>query len=633
MNTLELTTEQKRYIYDRQSGMCAFTGKKFEEFTDSMAVEFVAVNTDTTNNDNIVMIWVQHKSIPKTDLRKYHFPHANFSGYDSTHMADEFKVDVEEVVSLSSTSTDKRQIRNRIRDLTNYLSTIGIGKSLKDEFRGLLKSANENLTQRENEIKEKDKIVWKENYDVIKKKVDDAIEFAKNTAIFKEGREKLSEVNKELRGLKLSQTDKNDLEFLINNEIREINEKYQNWAENHEFEIIENYYSLRSSIEDAIHRAFSFETFLEARDTLIVVQNQIREKVLRKVQRDELFGSIHNAFDELREKFTEYKRITDEEAKENYDIVKQQVDSAIEFAKSVSIDEVNNAREKFIQAQQVIKEARLKREQKDELFSTIREVFTTINEMSSEEQKKFDTEAENNHKDLLSKIEVAIVEIENALDFRQSADDLAGISTDLKLAKLKRNQRGKLYDKMRLAYDLLYKKRDEYDKYRFTEKKKRLVDTLEGMKQRNDRTIKLLSKDKELLTKQQEKLSATTEDNTILKDRNQQVIKEIEVRIKEKETSISNVEKRILSIEKEIERTEKLEENIKIRREKRNESREERNAKNTKMEAVKEENNSAVQINETPKQDSDIIKQNDEVEQDNSVNETTNENVQSEATE
>jgi hypothetical protein len=601
MNIVELTTEQRQFIYDRQSGMCAFTGKKFEEFSNSVDAGFIVINNEiaTTNNDNIVMIWKQHSGIPKTDLRKYHFPYANFSNYDDAQKAEEFRTDVDAVVSLSNASSNNRQVRNRIKELTNYLITLGISNSIKNEFRGLLKTANENLTRRESEIKEKDKIEWKANYDIIKGKIDDEIEFAKNATIFKEGKEKLSKVYKEFRSLKLSQNDRNELDILINNEIRAINEKYQNWSENNEFEIIENYYSLRNLIEDTIHKAFSFETFPEARDVLVAVQNQIKEKILRKVQRDELFGAIRNAFDELREKFTEYKRVSDEEAKENYDKIKPQVDSAIEFAKSISVEDAKTAREKFIQVQKIIKDTRLKREQKDELFSAIREVFTSINEMSNEEQQKFEIESEDNHKNLLSKIEIAIVDIENVLDFRQSGDDLASISTDLQLAKLKKIHRTKLYEKLQLAYNLLNNKRDEYAKYKFAEKKKRLTETLEGMKQKNERMTKFLEKDKELLTKQQEKISTIPEDNTILKDRNQQIIKEIETRIKEKENSISNTEDRILSIKKEIERTTKLEENIGNRNEKRNRKNVEKSDNDTMIETniAEKENNYVKQDN------------------------------------
>ncbi len=555
----EITLEQRRFIYERQSGMCAFTGKKFEEFNDSIEVEFVAINTEigAANNDNIVMVWKQHKSVPKTNLRKYFFLHANFPEYDATQKAEEFKTDVADVLALSDSSPDFKHIRNRIKELTSYLNGLGLVASVRNEFREQLKKALDNLSQRENEIREKDKEVWKTNYNMIKEKVDAAVDFVRSSSKFKDGKEKLIEVQKELRKLNLNPADKNELNTILSNEIRTINEKFRTWVENTEMEVIENYYSLRNLIDDAIQKAFSFETFPEARTVLNEAQNQIREKTLRKVQRDELFKSIHNTFDELREKFDDYKRITDEEATENYSTIKPQVDNAIEFAKSVSIEDSNDARSRFIRIQAMVKEARLKREQKLEMFNAIREVFNTINEMSKEERKKFEVEAEKNYENLLSKLEITIVDIQNGIDFRQSASDLATISTDIQLEKLKRNDRTKLYDTLKTAYNLLNNKREEYNKHRTNERNRRLGETLNDMKQRNERTIKLLQKDRELLAKQQEKLSNTPEENTILKERNKQIIAEIENRIAEKVKIISKTEKRIADLENEIVKTTK----------------------------------------------------------------------------
>jgi hypothetical protein len=58
MNIVELTHEIRRTSYDRQNGMCAFTGKKFEEFNDSIDADFIVVDSsgDANNPDDIIML-------------------------------------------------------------------------------------------------------------------------------------------------------------------------------------------------------------------------------------------------------------------------------------------------------------------------------------------------------------------------------------------------------------------------------------------------------------------------------------------------------------------------------------------------------------------------------------------------
>jgi DNA repair exonuclease SbcCD ATPase subunit len=313
-----------------------------------------------------------------------------------------------------------------------------------------------------------------------------------------------------------------------------------------------------------VQKAFSVEAFPEAREVLIAAQDKIKEKTktLQKVQKDELFGYIRNTFDKLAEKFVEYKRVTDEEAATNYAEIKPKVDAAVEFAKNATIQDARDTREKLIETQNIIKEARLKREQKDELFTAVREVFNKVNEMSSEERKKYDEEANKNYNSLLPRIEVIIVDIQNALDFRTSVAELTAVQLELKVAKLKREQLNKLFNKVRYAFDLLSEKRNEYDKRKFAEKKVRLTNLVEEFKQKNAKTNQLLEKDKEILVSQQAKLNNTPEDNTALRENYTKIINEINVRIADKEKMINKTNDRIKSIEQDIEKTNEIEANI-----------------------------------------------------------------------
>jgi hypothetical protein len=58
MTIVELTTKIKRTIFERQNGMCAYTGKKFENFEEAIEINFIAVNEDSEDHDegNVVMV-------------------------------------------------------------------------------------------------------------------------------------------------------------------------------------------------------------------------------------------------------------------------------------------------------------------------------------------------------------------------------------------------------------------------------------------------------------------------------------------------------------------------------------------------------------------------------------------------
>ena len=550
-----LSNETRRMVWERQNGMCALTGKKFQEFNDSMEADFILITPVEDGGiaeiENIVMIWKSQSDLPKSKLRKYNFPYSNFSNYGVEEKFIEIKKEVDEVVSLSTTSEDWRGIRNAIKDITSVLNSLGLPISQRNDLKEILVSAIENVNKRQTEETEKNREIWAANYEIAKGKATEAVEFAKTAEIFKEAREKLVGAQTDIRNLKVSREHRAELEKMLDEAFAELNKKQAAYRENFEMECIENYYKLKSVVESAIKRAEVAEKFVSARDILINAQNQIKDTVLKREQKDELFTSIRSIFDVLREKFGEV-RLSEEEIEANYNKVKPIVTEAVEFAKAATPEQASEAREKLISAQAFIKEHRLRKSQNDELFVAIREVFDKVNEMSAEEREQYELETSNNFSKMLSRIDVIMVEIENAIDFTQSGENLATIRTELQLIKLKRDQRNKLFDKTRAAFDLLSKMRDMYNKRKAEERTQKLEDTISSLEQKKTRLISLLEKDREILSEQNAKLENSEDEAS--KASVTQIINIVTARIAEREGVVKTTEKRISDIRKEIER-------------------------------------------------------------------------------
>ena len=591
----EFSNEMKRSIWERQSGMCAFTGKKFEDFNDLADADFVFIepisNADNSSNsgqnetENIVMIWKRHSGLPKDNLKKNLFPYANFNTY-KYKVEDKIKDEIEEVVALSNTTTNWRAVENQIKDITSNLKSLGIPRASRDELSKMLLSALNTVEQKRSEEYEKNKSEWQTNYGTVKPKLIELIEFAKNATIFKDAREKLIAIQNEIKNLKLSREQKNEFDKILHDAFEELNSKQQTYMDNYEMECIENYHSIKMMLDDAIHKAFSVETFPEAKDLLVEVQNAMKDKVLKREQRNEFFDAIRKTFDELREKFVEYKLVTDEEATVNYAEIKPKVDEVLEFAKNANTAQANEAREKLFAAQKNVKDIRLKREQKTELFKAIREVFNRINEIIIAEKNRFETVTNDNYNNILSKIEVAIVDIENVLDLKNSGDTLAALRTEIQLLELRVRQRNKLFEKLKSAFDLLYIKRDEYNKRRLAIRVSKLEDSRKNLEQKNERTNNLLKKDKEIQKQQQEKFATTTDKNTPMKKSISGLIDVVNKRIAEYESSISETTKKIDDINKEIKKIQKEVEKISKSNEK-NSDQNNQNNKSKKTKSVK----------------------------------------------
>ncbi len=590
-----LENEMKRTIWERQSGMCALTGKKFEDFSDLSEADFISLKEGgSQTEENIVMVW-KLQELPKGNLHRYNFPYANFSSYSDEDKADEIKSEIMIAVDLSNTSEDWRETRSLIKDLTTTLNSIGIPISYKNELRDLLKTALDNVNKRQSEEAAKNKEIWQKNYEMLKEKIVEAVEFSKTAEIFKEAREKLIAVQNEYKAHKVSHEHKNELEKLLHDAFEDLSQRQAVYHENFEMECIENYYKLKTVVANAIEKTDEAENFATARNILIAAQKQLKDKVLKRDQKDELFAEIRNKFDELREKFNEV-RLTDEEIEANYQTVQEVVSEAVEFANNATQEQAMDARQKLIEAQGVIKEYRLPYSQKNELFAQIRKVFERINDMLAEEREQFEAEALSNFSKMLAKIDVIIVEIENAIDFNQSAENLATIKTELQLLKLKREQRDKLFDRTRVAFSLLSKMRERYKKRRVEERTEKLDAKISNLEQKNARLISLLEKDKKILAEQTEKLNNI--ENEQDKESVKQIVDIVNARIAEREESLKITTKRINDIKTEIEKIIKRENERKKTR-KKNKAADENKTKESKPTNTVSETTTPVEQKET----------------------------------
>lgn len=563
MNVNELTTETKRSIYERQNGMCAITGKKFEDFNDLSEAEFVVVtdNADVSEND-IVMVWKQHSVLPKGRLWRYLFPHANFANYGTEEKSKDIKTEIDTVLAILETTPNFRQVSDHIKDITNRLTSIGLPADIRSEYKKLLHNAQNRIVQRLDEAREQTKREWDDNYDTLLPEVNEIVTKVENAKIFKEARIMLRALQDKVKNTALSREQRGEIEKLLDKTFKELNVRQQTYMENFEMECIENYHKLRTLLDEKVQNAFSVDTFAEARDILIEVQNEVKEKVLRRVQKDEFFNFIRKTFDELREKFTDYKRVTEEEAAANYAEVKPKIDEAIAFASDVTIEQVIEARDKLIATQVIIKDAHLTREQKDELFAAIRSVFEGLNAKSDEEREQFEAESAENYNNLVSKLELVIVDIENAIDFRTSGDELNAISSALQLARLNKKHKSHLHKRMRYAFDTLTAMRDEYSRQKYVDRERRLQDTIEIAKEKIERLSRLLEKDRSILAEQQAKLDGLSANDEKTHNNTQQIIKAVQERIEEREKSVSFANKKIVDINKDIEKIKKqIEEN------------------------------------------------------------------------
>lgn len=561
MNITELTPETKRELWERQNGMCAFSGKKFEEFNETNEVDFYLVKPNlTVDMNNIVMIW---KSADLTVLnldnidgkpvfKKYLLPYANFVIYDESEKLEDIKYDIEFISDSAPNTFDWKEIRNKIKDASSALSILNLSDENQKELSEKLIKALDIINTRQNEEREKLQQEFNENYAALKIHVDKAVSEAAGCEDFKLGREALIFAQNEFKSAKISRDHREELVTLLNQAFDELNKRQLEERENYEMECIDNYHNLKGKVDEAVAFASNSSNFSKAREVLISAQSEIKGKKLKREQREELYQIIRDCFDSLNSKQSEERASFDQECETNYLDLKKITDDAVNFAKTAT-DNFKEARETLITAQGAIKGLKLKREQRDELYAAIRTVFEDLNSRQSDDREHYEKECTDNYSRLKSKVEETFVDIENTSDFRLIRDNLIAVQSEVKVLKLKKEHRNELFARIREAFAIFDTKKKDYFSKRKEEKAEKLVAIQANLELKIARLNESLDKDKESLDHQIKKLDdlSNSENAEQLKAQIQERIVLIQERIAEKESKLKETNDRITDIEKE----------------------------------------------------------------------------------
>ncbi|MEJ5245420.1 MAG: hypothetical protein WHV28_06905, partial [Bacteroidota bacterium] len=481
----ELTQEQKRTIWERQKGMCAVTGKKFENFDEAADAEFLIINPELPIElSNVVLMFKSadlsavKRSTPdgKIYLRRYLMPYANLENFSKEEFASEINIDIELVTEEAKNSTNWKEVRNKIRDLISILNSYQPSLENKNSLLDKLNSSLEILIARQKDETEKIQAEQTKNYEQIKAIVDEAIKFASEAQNFNEAREKLINAKSEFRKLSLKREHAEEILTALNNAIENINNKIREERENYEMECSENYHILKAKVEATVEKASKATHFKSARQSLIDLQAEIKDKKLKRNQREELYQIIRECFEGINQRQQQERQMSDADYEENYQKIKKIVDEAISFAENVTTS-FKEAKDTLIAAQAAIKAAILRKVQKDELFGNIRRVFETINEKQNADRENYDKEANENYSKLSAKIEEAFVYLNNTSDFRLLRENIIGIQSEVRIMKLKREQRAELLEKIQKAFAIIDKLKNEYFEKRKQERIIKLNET------------------------------------------------------------------------------------------------------------------------------------------------------------
>jgi hypothetical protein len=227
---------------------------------------------------------------------------------------------------------------------------------------------------------------------------------------------------------------------------------------------LQNYDTLKPILETGLTNARLAENLHDAKGFLIEVQSHFKGLILRREDREELYGRLQEAFATVNKKIEDDRLNFEYEALSNYAELKPAVAGAADQA--FTSGDLKEAWELLVGIQNQIKGSKLLREHREELYATLQDAFGMIKIRREEVRQVFDQEAQHNYLRLKSLVEKGLIQAEETHEYKETREFLKKIQSEFKGIKMVREQREELYSRLQTAFDILGKRLDDFFRHK-----------------------------------------------------------------------------------------------------------------------------------------------------------------------
>jgi hypothetical protein len=440
---------------------------------------------------------------------------------------------------------DFREAKGLLINVQNSFKGLKLNRNDREELYTKLQDAFEEINKKianERSLFENEAL---SNYSDFKMRVDEAVFLANNVRDFHETWNYLVEVQSSFKGAKLLREHREELFKRLQGAF-DLLKQTQSKEKSIEFAgSSQSYEQLLTNVDDQVAKASVFPDIHQYREELISLQAAIREAKLVKEHRDELNSKIQEAFLILQIRKDEEIEQTRMVSLINFKKYQPEVDELLRQADES--DDFHLIREKIKTLQSEIRDSKLLREQREELYSLLQKAFELLGKRQDEKQQVFSKEATDNYERLKLLVEKGFTQAEETSKYKETREFLKKIQSEFSAVKMVREQREELYSRLQSAFTILNKRVDEF----FREKKKNWMLKMQYKFSESSGEIFLLQqsleKDQTYLAELEDQLEIV-----ILARKSEEIIAGLKSRINSTKKSIERKRQEILTLENKM---------------------------------------------------------------------------------
>ena len=264
------------------------------------------------------------------------------------------------------------------------------------------------------------------NYTTISPKVEAAYAQSKTDQNFNETRKDLIALQKEVIAIPLERWQKNELMDRLRTAFDHINTQQDTWRIQEDEKRNELTNALQKQYDVILPQATN-STFAEGFTLLKNLQDITNKTSVLREKRETFYTQLDAAFKTIKEK-------ADTENEANFEIATKQIVLAI--TTSQSVQQFKEARQILVTAQNDLKEIRLSKQQKDDLFTKLRTAFDALNAEQDAYFKQRNQQNRSQIEDALQNLQRVLARKKDGIQtLYQAKDNVAAKTLNIKVDK------------------------------------------------------------------------------------------------------------------------------------------------------------------------------------------------------
>lgn len=303
---------------------------------------------------------------------------------------DSYKKKIDNIQRIQPKWQNLRSARQKLLSLQKELNTPPefIPRGVLENIQRMIADALSAITQSQIAERENYEMECSDNYLQLKSFFENIIQTLESSEDLTKSRQQLIDAQRIISTKTLKRSQQEELYQMIRSGFDILLTKQEKEKEKFNQEANQNYEKIAPLVENAINIANSTDSFKEAREVLTAAQNSVRDVLLTKEQRDELFGKLRVVFNEINKKNDEEREEFAKISEENFNQLREKIEQ--EAAKLSNNPHFKSIREDLLTIQSELRVMKLKLEHRNRLYTMLKDTFKVLDEKRAEYFEKRD---------------------------------------------------------------------------------------------------------------------------------------------------------------------------------------------------------------------------------------------------